>query len=342
MILKIGSKRIKRFDAVNIELRYDSVASTFAFSYYFDPNDSELPELSDLGAYKTVTIEDDKGNLLLTGTVLNHGFIDESAKGLTSISGYSLPGVLEDSSIPISAYPLQSDGKTLAQIVSRLLQPFGIEYVISESVSAAANKVISVTTAEAGQTVKAYLSEICAQRNIILSHDNKGRLLLTRANEGAAVSYSLVSSSATRWSLNFDGRGLHSDITVIKQASSDGGNAGQSSVKNPYVRGTFRPLVKVQTSGDDIDTASAARSVLGDELRAVSVGFELSSWYIDDQIITANTTVSILNPEIGLKRKTKFFIESVRFTGNTLAQTSAVSCVLPEVHSSGSVKNVFL
>lgn len=341
MILRIGSQKITRFDSVNLNLKYDSVASTFSFNYYYDNNESQVPSLNDVGAYRSVTIEDN-GVVILTGTILSHGFVDGPSKGLTAISGYSKPGVLEDCSIPISAYPLQSDGKTFSEIVSRLIKPFGIGYTVDPIVSGPANKPISVSTAEAGQSVKAYLAEVASQRNIILSHDAQGNLLLTRAKENDKPKYNLTRSSATNWSLSFNGQSLHSEITVIKQASIDGGNAGQSSVSNPFVRGVFRPLVKIQTSGDDVDTSLAARSALSDELRAISLSFTISSWYIDNELVTPNIVVSVVNEEIGLINKSDWFVEDVKLTGTAENQTSVLTCVLPSVHSTRTVKNIFL
>jgi len=341
MILKIGSKKITRFESVSLNLKYDSVASTFSFNYYYDNNESQVPELNEIGAYKTVTIEDN-GLLILTGTILSHGFVDGPAKGLTAISGYSKPGVLEDCSIPISAYPLQSDNKTFSEIVSRLVKPFGIGYTVDPIVSGPANKPISVTTAEAGQSVKAYLAEVASQRNIILSHDANGSLLLTRAKENQAPKHNLTKYSATNWSLTFNGQTMHSEITVIKQASLDGGNSGQSSVSNPFVRGVFRPLVKIQTSGDDVDTSLAARSALSDELRSITLSFTLSSWYIDGEFVTPNIVVSVVNEEIGLVKKSDWFVEDVKFSGTATNQTCVLTCVLPSVHSTRIVKNIFV
>lgn len=342
MILKIGTKKISRFNAVDVTLKYDSVASTFAFQYFYDPNDTELPELSELGAFRSVTVEDE-GELLLTGTLLSHGHSDAAEKQLSSVSGYSTPGVLEDCEIPPSAYPLQSDGKTLRQIVSKLIQPFGISLIVDSDVAAASDGVIVVSTAESSGSVKAYLAELATQKNIILSHDASGNLLMTRSKPGASPTYSLSRSQpVTGMSLTFNGQALHSEITVMKQADSDGGNAGQAAVSNPYVIRTFRPSVKTQTSGTDVSTPSAARSALSDELRAIALTINLSTWRIDNKLIRPNTIVTILNPEIGIKKSTNWFIESVQFTGNETAQTCVLQCVLPEVHNSAAVKNIFL
>ncbi|NBR25516.1 MAG: hypothetical protein EBU08_17415, partial [Micrococcales bacterium] len=57
-------------------------------------------------------------------------------------------------------------------------------------------------------------------------------------------------------------QGIHSAITLMKQADSDGGNAGEVTVYNPYSPIVFRPTVATQGSGDDNDTTTAARAEL--------------------------------------------------------------------------------
>jgi prophage tail gpP-like protein len=347
MILKIGTQQITDFNEVNVELKYDSVASTFSFQYRYDGTDPLLKLLNTPASYADCTIEYQNPEtgakeLLITGTVLNHGFDDNSTAGLNGISGYSKTGVLEDCNIPVSLYPLQSDGKSLRQIVEKLIQPFGISLIVSEDVSARANSVIDVSTAEPSDTIKGYLATIANQKDILLSHDSAGNLLLTKSRPNATPKYNFgrqipISSSA----LTVDGQQMHSEITVIKQAGSEGGNAGQSTVKNPYVS-KFRPSVKIQSSGDDNSTSFAAKSALANELRAISLTINVDTWTDNNGLIwRPNTVITIENSELMLNKITKFFIESVQFTGNESQQVASLKCVVPEVHNTQTPVNIF-
>jgi prophage tail gpP-like protein len=347
MILKVGTLQITDFNEVNVELKYDSVASTFSFQYRYDPNDTQLKLLNTPASYADCSIEyvnPETGakELLITGTILNHGFDDTPAVGLNGISGYSKTGVLEDCQIPVSLYPLQSDGKTLRQIVEKLIQPFGINLIISADVASRANSIIDVSTAEPSDTIKSYLAKIANQKNILLSHDASGNLLLTKSRTDATPKYNFgrqipITSSV----LKFDGQRMHSEITVIKQADSGGGNAGQSTIKNPYVT-KFRPSVKIQSSGDDNSTSFAAKSALADELLAIQLDINVDTWTDNEGLIwRPNTIITIENTELMINKPTRFFIESVQFTGNEAQQIATLKCVVPEVHNTKEPKNIF-
>lgn len=352
MILKVGGNRLTDFNNVTVELKYDSVGSTFTFDYRFEPDadaeNSALKALAAIGKYANCVVEfenpvDGSIEKLITGVALSSGFKDQETKALTAISGYSKTGVLDDCEIPVSLYPLQSDGKSLRQIVQKLIKPFNLNLVVDADVSARADSVLTVSTAEPSQTIKAYLATLANQKNILLSHNSNGDLLLTKARPNAAPKYNFVRGlPAKDYTLTFSGQGMHSEITVMKQADSDGGNAGQDTVKNVYVE-VYRPHVVIQTSGNDNDTATSAKSVLANELRSISLDIELDTWTDEfGYIWRPNTIITVENDELNLKGKTLWFVESVTLTGNESMQTAMMKCVLPEVHN-GKVptKNIF-
>jgi prophage tail gpP-like protein len=142
-------------------------------------------------------------------------------------------------------------------------------------------------------------------------------------------------------SLSFNGQAMHSDITVLKQASASGGNAGQFNVANPFVS-KYRPKVSIQSSGDDITTEQAAKRELASEISSIVLTISLSSWEYKGQLLQPNTVISVVDPDLGMPNKTKWFIEEVSFRGNQESQTSELKCVLPSVHDGSKPINVFL
>jgi len=341
MTLKVGNTKIEKFSSIDITLKYDSVASTFAFTFYYDKNNPQLKALAKYGSYARCQIIDDDGTVLITGTILNHAYEDGAVKVSTGISGYSTPGVLEDCEIPISLYPLQSDGKTLKEIAEGLLKPFGIGLVIDQwenftQIVDAANEVIPQITAEPTQTVKAYLSEIAAQKNIIIGHTNFGDLRFTRAYANGPSLYQFSSGMPNvKIKVDVDGQGMHSEITVLKQASLSTPNAGQSTVVNPYVS-SYRPSVKIQTTGTDITTELAAKNMLAAELKNIKViitlgGLQKFRW--NGNKIRPNALIDVTSPECNINKRTQFFIEQVQLIEGNDGQTAILSCVVPEVHN---------
>lgn len=348
MTITIDDRKQQRtvdfFTDYTLDLRYDSVGSTFSFSFYFNPDNPEHRFLAQVGQYQLARLYHG-GVLLLTGFILSQGLNKSSEPEKISFGGYSVPGVLEDSNIPVTIYPLQSDGLTLKQIVEKLLKPFVIKYDIDPDVSSLMDQVYEKTTAEVTQKVAEYIVELATQKNIIVSHTANGRLLFTRAKTNKEPILSFESGLiGTSISLAFNGQAMHSPITVVKQADKDGGNAGQYSLKNPYVPESttaFRPLVQIQSSGNDNDSEKAARNILAAELKNITLTITTDRWEVDGKMIQPNNTVSVLAPELFIMKRTLFFIESVSFVGDAKETTATLTCSLPEVYNGEYPTNIF-
>lgn len=129
MILKIKDHyEIEEWNNFSLTLKYDSIASSFGFDLYFNPDDDKARELFEPGHYHIASIEHND-ELLVRGFLLNQSFKLSSKKELSNVSGYSMAGVLGDCQIPTSIYPLQSDGLTLLQIAQKLVQQIGRAHV---------------------------------------------------------------------------------------------------------------------------------------------------------------------------------------------------------------------
>lgn len=343
--LEIDGVRYTKFNQYRVQLRFNSIASTFSFNFY-DDGGQVSKRLRKPGKYVSAVVKyvkDDGTELtLITGTVLSHTKISSAKSQYISVAGYSKPGVLEDCQVPTSLYPLQSDGKTLRQITEQLIKPFGVELIVHSSVAGIVDKPISVSTAKNSETIQSYLYELAYNRNLVLSHDVRGRLLITKGEANSEVKANFVKGvPASDMTLEFDGQSMHSEITVVRQADSEGGNSGTATLKNPYVS-AFRPCVKVQTSGDDIDIKEAAARELARELSALKVVIETDRWELNGRILMPNSIVTILNPDIGLNKSTRMFVEAITYSGDETVNQAQLTCVVPEVYNGGtSPKNIF-
>lgn len=339
------NRRIMHFNEFQLDLVHDSIGSTFNFKFLFDPNNPEHVELTTPGHYHECTVEHD-GELLLTGFILNHKFRQSSEPHMAEFAGYSLPGVLEDCEIPTSIYPLQSDGLTLAQIAQKLIRPFRLDMEIDPSVADKMNKIFKKSTASETSKVKDYLVQLASQKNIIISHNAAGNLLFTEAKTEAdpIVSFDLSEKTPVGTSFEFDvnGQGMHKYITLQKQASKSGGNAGEQRVRNPLVAGNiFRESVQSQSSGDDNETSDAAERALADQLRNVKLNITTDRWRVNEKIVRPNNTIEIIAPKLFIFHKTRFYIESVSLIGNESQTTATWNCVMPEVYNGKVPKNIF-
>lgn len=346
LVLKINDRlkirTIHFFNNFQLELKYDSIASVFKFDVYFDPENHDQEELFCVSHYHEVIIEYN-GLQFLHGYIVSQGFRDKSEKSFAQFGGYTLTGVLEDCHISPQSYPLQNNGLSLNQIASKLIKPFGLKMIIDPAVSKAMNQAISETTAEPSETIVEYLTKLANQRNIIISHNEYGNLLFTQiASKSIPVLNVEDGLIGTEMTMTFDGQKIHSDITVLKQADKDGGNAGQYTIQNPFVPIVYRPKTVIQNSGDDTSTKKAAQNALAAELRNIVLTIKIDRWMIDGQIIKPNSIITVLNKNLYIYKRTKFFIESVSYEGNSEAHSAVLRCALPCCYDGSTPYNIFV
>lgn len=342
MILKVAGQKVDFFNNVGVQLRHDAVASGFAFSFAFNPDNPVHRKICKPCAYYPVSIEQD-GETLLTGTLLNADFIDGAVPGMVELKGYSKTGVLEDSNIPDSVYPLQSDNINLKNITEKILKPFGIKLVVDAAVAADAAKVYKNSTGGDTQSIKSYLSELAAQRNILITHNELGDLVFTRSKAAAQSIFDFKQDTkGVGFRLSVDGRGMHSAITVQRQANKSKLElAVEEKATNPYAAASFRPRVERQSSGDDLNTKQAAQNLVCSELQNIKLSIEVEGWTLGGKIVRPNNVVTVLNPRVYCYRRTDWFVEAVEFMGNEIEQRCVLTCVLPEVYNGRVPKNIF-
>lgn len=363
MNLKINHRKgianVKFFNKFSLSLRFDSIADQFGFQFYFDPNNKQHAEMACVSHFHDVIVEHN-GETLITGRIINQDFEVASRKGMATVGGYSMPGSLGDCDISPDQYPLQHDGMTLKEITEKLIKPFKLRLKIDEqsqksSISAAstkekADKKIKTSTASESQNVADYIIDLATSRDVIVSHDEFGNLLFTKAkaNKTPIIHFDANhfdgSIPGTKMRLKFNGQGIHSHIWVIKQAADDGGNAGQKVIRNPYcpVAYVYRPRVIVINSGDDITIEEALKNELRKELKNISLIIDTDRWEIGGKIVKPNNTLTAECREIFLYKKTNWFIEQIDFEGDEKKTTTQWTCVPTAVYSDEEIKNMFV
>lgn len=349
---RLGVFDVSFFSKFTLNLKYDSIASTFGVEFYFDPKNPDHAEMACVSHFHECIIEH-KGERLVTGYILSNSFSDQAKKTLTKIGGYSKPGVLEDCDIPTSLFPLQVDGMNLREITQRLIAPFGISLVI-EGVSKEESdqaftldekldKKIEKTNAKQSQNFKQYLTDLAVQRNIVLSHDVYGNLLFTEAKTRQEPLFHVEKGViATDIKMTFNGQGIHSQIEVLKQPDSAGGDGDKFIIYNPYCPIVFRPKVVIQSSGDTSTLEDFAKQLLAAELKNITLIVEIDRWDVYGKLVKPNNIITVYSPENYIYEKTKWFIESVSYSGDAEKETAILTCVLPETYNREYPKNIFV
>lgn len=342
--LSIGNTEYDFFNKVSIDLKYGFSASSFSFSALFDAESATHRRLFRPLTYQVVRVISNLDERLITGNVLTTKTTRTSVQTLSSLSGYSRTGFLSDCSIPIENYPLQYTNLTFRELAEKLIDPFNIRLIVNND-NGVANEVIPEITTNASSNIYSFLSEIAAQRNLVLTHTPFGNLLLDQpAVNRAPVATFDESIPSTEISLNINGQAMHSPITVLKQADIINDNASETSISNPLV-GVFRPKVAEQNIGNDVTVEDAARNVRANELRNIRLTIKTDRWqWLNNgqpQTMTPNNIIQVTSPDNFIFRPTRFFVEQVNLSLDHNQETAVLRCVLPEVFTNQNPRSIF-
>lgn len=329
---RIRSRTIKFFNEINILLRYDAVASSFRFGYYFNADNPELKDMSCIGHYHIATIRHNN-QTILTGNVLSEEFDDANTQSLNTMSGGSLPGVLEDCNLTTS---IQFNTSSLLSITEQIVKPFGLKIKYDPSLQADLSSTYQQVQAKPTDNIKQYLSELAAQKNIILSHDEFGNIVFRKARPGRLPDMNFTKSPSMNMKLSFNGQGIHSDITVMEQADFDSEiQTTVNTVKNPYVIGTvYRPKTIVKTSGDtEVDLKETSKNAVAQELRNLQLMIKIEGWMTNmSKIVMPGMVLSVQNKNIYLYKKMNWFVETVELVKDSKMEECTINCVPTPVY----------
>jgi len=333
----INGKNVNFFTAVNIDLSLDSIASTFSFKTRFNPENDDHKELFKPLQYHEVKIYNTGNKLILTGTILNTAFQSDSKNNLVAISGYSKSGVLEDVTIPVEHYPLESLNRSLKDIAQRLCGLYGIGLVVHSSVSDLAAQVFATTECSPTDTVKGYLSKLTSQKNIVLSHDAKGNVVMFKPNDEMKPRYFFNKDNVLSSGAAFNGQGMHSEINVVRQPSDDNeGSETADTIKNPLIP-KYRPTTKTLSSGEDTDTANAANNELAAELKNITHSVKLLG-YFDD--IFPGDIINLHLHEVYSFAYSRYMVSTVSLSFDEKEDITTLGLVLPETYTGKLPKDI--
>lgn len=340
MKLIVGGHTISNFENVNVTLMYNSVVSTFQFDVYFNPYDPTHRAIFLPFSYQECEVVTNNGERIIKGYLYSPKFTSSSVKQLTPITGCSLAGTLrdcnyflDDAGTPIYAPQMQFTGKSLADITDTITQALGLPLAIDNNVLEDARKTYDHDIDVASDTpVLAYLSQLCSERNIILSHTQSGAVLLTRAVDAQPVFDFSGKSPDYMVELSCNGQEMHSTITILEQG------AAQTSINNPYViprnqpqynnndrqetldqqthkhpevshknsfvmatdrkrlliGPAYRPTAVIKRTGSD--SAITANAELAKELKAIILTITIKGWQLPKTNANGQTTYVLFRP----------------------------------------------
>lgn len=311
--------------------------------------------------------------LIITGFMLNQMTSNSAKPGFMEIGGYSKAGILGKCDFPKAAFPLQSDGLTFRQIINQKVIPYfsnasagGFKFYfkssradsVFENPDADLNAIIAAaetdddanpydkTTGAESKNILSYLKELAIQKNLVLSTDIFGNLVVNFAYTGNNYLFEIGTGTDKAIpfidiACNYNGEGLHSQIEVIRQADKNGDNEAYAIIYNPLVPVVFMPRVVKLSAGQNIDVNKVAESELGTELKNIPLKISLPSPAANRKFIMPNNTIRVQDRRSYLYQPSKWFIEEVAYRKNAKEDVCEVTAVLPGVYG-GQIVNPFI
>lgn len=362
MRIVIDNVETNYFTNITLTLKLDSIASTFEFATYYQPQDLDYQKTFKPLQYKDVEIYNSKNKLIFTGTILNHRFTSNKGRELVIISGYSKCGILEDVCIPPSKYPLENNKQSLKDIATTLCGYFGIKVVVSDQAKSISESVIPIkkknvtpqsdfatleakskqvfgrTAASPTETIKEYIAKLASQKNIVLSHNEKGEVLLFQPDYLQVPRVFLTKENSISMTIDYNGQALHSDINIVRQPSDDNSGLSTTAVaKNTLIK-KYRPTTKILSSGEDGQIGEASKNELAAELKAINLSIELQGLF--DEIYPGEI-INVHNHYIYCYAYNRFMVDSITMKLDSKSETTTLNCVVPETFTGGPlIRNI--
>jgi len=326
----IDGQRFRFWDAVTITRGLDTM-DTVEFGAPFEPDTPGFRETFRPFSFKPVDIMVG-GDSLFTGTMVAVNPVLENKQRTVAVSGYSLPGVLQDCTAPASSYPLEFNGQGLQEIAKTMAGPFGIAVEFEAGQGAIFDRVAS----EPGKKVLAFLAELAKQRNLVIGNTPRGALVFRRSVGVGNPVARLQEGSSPVLSVSpfFNPQQYYSHITGIEPAIV-GLPGSQFTVKNPNLEGIVRPLAFNTPDTLDADLNAAVSAKVGRMFgNMAGYAVRVATWRDPQGTLWApNTTLTLLAPGAMIYNEFEFVIRSIQFERAAKTNTAVLDLVIPGAFS---------
>ena len=277
------------------------------------------------------------GARLFTGTLVGVDPKVEPGSSTLQASGYSLPAVLQDVTLPASSFPLELNGLTLRQVAQKLVEPWGLAVQMDAPDGAPFRRV----AIKPDEGVYSFLVHLAQQRGLVIADTPDGGLRFLQSSGGGRPVARLREGEhpLTGVSSSFSPQSYFSEITAIAKTRVGRGGA-KYTVQNPNL-GALRPYTFTLDDTDGPDAPAAARAKLGRMFgNALAVQVELPTWRTPDgELWSPNMTTMLEAPGAMIFRQTEFLIRTVTLRQDAGAQSATLDMVLPGAFS-GEVPEV--
>lgn len=328
--LSVENERFRFWTSMRITRSMDSF-DTLEFTAPLETENESFKDAFVPFSFKRVAVTVG-GKVLYTGVMLAPiPTLDPDSKTV-AVSGYSLPGVMNDANIPSSAFPLEFNGQGLSDIAKTVAGRFGLAVDFEEQQGPVFKRVAADPTKLAFE----FLSELAQQRNFVISSTSAGALLFQRSTSLGSPVARLEQGSPPVVSVapQLNPQRYFSHVTALAPTAV-GTDGSKYTAKNPRLKGVIRPFTfkADDTTGSDVKVAAEAK-LARMFANAVSYSVTVATWRdTQDRLWTPNTTITLLAEGAMVYSEYEFLIRSVELIRTGDSELAVLKLVLPGAFS---------
>jgi prophage tail gpP-like protein len=346
IVLKVNNKRYSKWNSIKIDTSLNTIASTFELVVEANEQTDELFSAARYIPCEIWNINEEKNinELLIRGKIINHGRSVQKQPKLSTITGYTLTGILATANYPTELYPLQFSNVSLNTIAKRITDHFGLKLFINEGAIDKVNEIYEEEIeCKPEESCYAFLKRIADLKGVTVAHDNEGRLVLYRIlNVTEASSRIKEGDNYITMEHIPDIQKIHSDCTAIKDVDlledglgteHKGKDVNQVRVYSPFLVNEKHPLVKVMPDAENRTLKEYAEQQLAEEARNLVITVKRPDFDFAGRIARAGFYIEIESDKL-LKENTKFLIERMTLTKEAnQPEVMEFTCLLPCVYT---------
>lgn len=323
--LVIDDISVSFWESVTINRSMDSI-DTISFSAPFE---RDLPGFTDVfRPFEFKPLSAFVGEeLLFNGTQISVNPVIEPNRKLIEVSGYSIPGVLNDCTAPITAYPLEFNFQTLNTIAEKICEPFNIKVSFDAEVGAKFERV----ACNPGKKLLPFLIDLARQRGLVLTNDSAGDLIFWQSVKPGLPVAKLIQGESPLISItaNFSPQNYYSHISGVDFIIV-GYTGSIYTVRNKKLK-TLRPFTFKTPDSLDSSVKNAVEAKAGRMFASMaSYTISVSTWRDSfGNLWEPNTTLVLKAPDAMIYNEYEFIIRSVELVRESDNEIANIELILP-------------
>jgi len=264
IVIKINGEKLQYFDNLTLSTSIDAISSSLSFNTFYMINNYEFAKIE--------VVRNDI--VIFTGKIIAPNFPNSAKPEPINYKCYSLTGELEDCTLPLDLYPIQTQNKSLKEIVESIVKSFDITVKFDASANSDINKKYTLQNQNPTDKASIIINKLCSQHDLILTNNSKGELLITKSIIGKQANFPIPIKNPK----SYNYRKFYNSYLVLGQKSIKGGSSRKAVAKFTNVPEN-RNVSKIQKDGDSDSSIEQAKAMQYDSYKSNSMSVEFHNFF---------------------------------------------------------------